>query len=78
MIHRPSRLPDIFVFLAKHGLEPKRMRLVFPFKDKDANLVLIEARKNARPELKVEAPLVVREKDCSYTNEINLIYKYEV
>ena len=78
MIHRPFRLPEIFSALQKYNLEVKRMRLVYPFVDKEANMVLIEARKNARPELKVESPLIVRfnegPKKGSYTDEIQEIY----
>lgn len=78
MIHRPFRLPEIFSALQKYNLEVKRIRLVYPFVDKEANMVLIEARKNARPELKVESPLIVRfnegPKKGSYTDEIQEIY----
>lgn len=74
MIHRPFRLPEIFVSLQKHNMEPKRMRLVYPFEDKEPNMVLIEARKNAKPRLEIEAPLIVREKNGEYTKEILRIY----
>lgn len=76
MIHRPFRLPEIFSCLKCHNFEPKRMKLVFPFIDKQPNLVLIEARKNAKPELKIEPPLIVRENSGMYTKEINEIYKF--
>ena len=78
MIHRPFRLSEIFSALARHGMEIKRMRFVHPYSDKEPNMVLIEARKNARPELKVESPLIVRfnegPKKGSYTDEIQEIY----
>lgn len=75
IVHRPSRLGEIFASFACHNLEPKRMRVVYPFRDENANIVLIEARKNANPDLKVEPPLIVREPDGSYTKEIDEIYK---
>ena len=62
MIHRPYRLAEIFGALYAHQLEPKRMRLVSPFAGEEPNMVLIEARKNARPSLKIEAELAVYEK----------------
>ena len=77
MIHRPFRLPDIFESLAAHGLEPKRMRLIQPFADKEPNMVLIEARKNAKRRLTIEPPLVVRYDNGEYTDEINRIYSTE-
>ena len=62
MIHRPYRLAEIFGALYHHQLEPKRMRLVSPFAGEEPNMVLIEARKNAKPSLKIEAELAVYEK----------------
>ncbi len=62
MIHRPYRLAEIFGALYAHQLEPKRMRLVSPFAREEPNMVLIEARKNARPRLKIEPELAVYEK----------------
>lgn len=74
MIHRPFRLPEIFSSLEKHKMEMKRMRLIQPFADKEPNLVLIEARKNAKRRLTIEPPLVVRNDDGEYTAEIKEIY----
>lgn len=74
MIHRPFRLPEIFTEMHVHGLEPKRMQLVYPFEDKEPNIVLIEARKNAQPRLAIEKPLIVRENSGEYTAAINEIY----
>lgn len=62
MIHRPYRLAEIFGAFYQHGMEPKRMRLVSPFAGEEPNLVLIEARKNAKPSLKIEPELAVYEK----------------
>lgn len=75
MIHRPFRLPEIFSSLYKFNMEPKRMQLIYPFIDKEPNLVLIEARKNAQPGLKNELPLIVREKNGEYTDYIKKIYQ---
>lgn len=45
MVHRPFRLAEIMGTLMKHGLEPKRMQLVYPYVDREPNLVLIESLK---------------------------------
>lgn len=74
MIHRPFRLPEIFESLAAHKLEVKRMRLIQPFADKEPNMVMIEARKNAKRRLTIEPPLIVRNDDGVYTAEIRQIY----
>lgn len=75
MIHRPFRLPEIFSALEKHKLEMKRMRLIQPFADKEPNMVLIEARKNAKRRLKIEPPLIVRDDNGIYTAEVQAIYE---
>ena len=74
MIHRPFRLPEIFEALSAHKLEAKRMRLIQPFASKEPNMVLIEARKNAKRRLTIEPPLIVRNDDGEYTAEIRQIY----
>ena len=75
MVRRPQRLDDIFGVIKKYGMEPKRMRLVYPFNDKDANMVLIESVKGAKPMLKVEKPLVIYEKQGVYTKEVHDLYE---
>ena len=45
MVHRPFRLVDIMVLMREYHLEPKRMKLVYPYIDKDPNMVLIEGWK---------------------------------
>lgn len=74
MVHRPDRLVDIIENLRKYNLEPKKIRLVYPKKDKECNLVLIKAVKNAGKFLKIEKPLYVYNYDGSYSKEILEIY----
>ncbi len=74
MVHRPFRLAEIFHKMKMRRLEPKRMRLVYPYVDKEPNMVLIDGIKGARERITVEAPLIVYEKDGKYTEEINHIY----
>ena len=59
MVHRPFRLVEIMVALREYRLEPKRMRLVYPFADKEPNMILIEANRGGRPQLTVEKPLII-------------------
>lgn len=75
MVHRPERLNEIIQDLRKYKLEPKRIRFVYPKKNKDANLVLIKAVKYANEFLKVEKPLIIYNEDGSYTDEILKIYE---
>ena len=74
MVHRPFRLAEIFYTLKQYRLEPKRMRLVYPYVDKEPNMVLIDAAKGGRQRITVDPPLIVYHKDGSYTEEIYRIY----
>ena len=70
MVHRPFRLAEILTAMCEAKLEPKRMRLVYPYVDKEPNMVLIEGIRGAKSRMTVEPPLIVYEKDGSYTREI--------
>ena len=74
MVHRPQRLVEIFEVMTRHYLEPKRIRMVYPHENKDANMVLIEAVKGGKALLKVEPPLVVYKEDGTYTQELLKMY----
>lgn len=76
MVHRPHRLIEIITALTSHKLEPKRMKMVHPYGDRDANMVLIEAVWGGRSMIKVEAPVVVYKEPGVYTEEIYEIYGY--
>jgi tRNA1Val (adenine37-N6)-methyltransferase len=76
MVHRPFRLAEIMTTLVKYRLEPKRMQLVYPYIDKEPNMVLIEAARGGKSRLQVEKPLIVYEKPGVYTSEIYDVYGY--
>lgn len=74
MVYPAPRMLEAMTALAKARLEPKRFRLIYPHADKPANLVLIEAMKDAKPMLHPEPPLIVYQKDGSMTAELKRIY----
>ncbi|MGB4657567.1 MAG: tRNA1(Val) (adenine(37)-N6)-methyltransferase [Mobilitalea sp.] len=76
LVHRPFRLVEIINTLTAYKLEPKRMKLVYPYVDKEPNMVLIECVKGAKSMLKMEAPLIVYKEPKVYTDEIYDIYGY--
>lgn len=77
MVHRPFRLAEILSVMVKYGIEPKRMRLVHPYVDKEPNLVLIEGMRGGKSRITVEKPLIVYEKPGVYTREVLDIYGQE-
>lgn len=76
LVHRPFRLSEILVTLTKYKLEPKRMQLVYPYVDKEPNMVLIEAVRGGKSRMTVEKPLIVYNHEGVYTDEIHDIYGY--
>ena len=76
LVHRPFRLAEIITCLKEHRLEPKRMKMVHPFIDKEPNMVLIEAVRGGKPRMTVEAPLIVYKSEGVYNDEIYDIYGY--
>ncbi|PKM84209.1 MAG: SAM-dependent methyltransferase [Firmicutes bacterium HGW-Firmicutes-11] len=75
MIHRPSRLVDIFCLCREHRLEPKRIRLIAPRQGKPPNLVLVHCCKDGGIELRIEDTLYVHKSEGGYTREIEEIYE---
>lgn len=76
LVHRPRRLVELITSLKENGLEPKRIKMVHPFIDKEANMVLIEAVRGGKPMMKVEKPLIVYKSQGVYMDEIYEIYGY--
>ncbi len=77
MIHRPNRLVDIVTLCRQYKLEPKEIRMIQPYLDKRPNIFLIMCTKGGQSDLKFLDPLIVYEKDGSYTSEIHDIYGME-
>ena len=74
MVHRPSRLSEIFEEMLKAGIEPKRMQLVYPYQNKEAAQVLIEGTLGGGREMRVEPPLITYEAPGVYTEAMLKVY----
>ena len=75
LVHRPSRLVDIFCSCRKHRLEPKDIRYVVPKRGEIPNIVLLHCVAGGGRELKTMRELCVYEPDGSYSEEIQRIYE---
>lgn len=69
IVHRPERMVEIIQIMKKYNIEPKKIRLVYPKVNKEANMLLIEGRKNGNPGLKILSPLYVHNKN-NYSKEV--------
>ncbi len=76
LVHRPFRLAELITCLCAHHLEPKRMRLVHPYVDREPNMVLMDCVRGGNSRLTVDKPLIVYEKPGVYTKEIYDVYGY--
>lgn len=74
MIHKPFRLAEIFGMLMQYKLEPKRMRLIYPYVEKEPTMVMIEAVRGGRSRIKIEPPLIVYQEKGVYTEEVRRMY----
>ena len=75
LVHKPERLSEVLCCMSRHGLEPKRLRLVCHRAELAPNLALIEGRRGGRPGMKVEPLLVLRNADGEETDEVKRIYR---
>ncbi len=74
MVHKPERLSEALCCMSRHGLEPKRLRLVCHRAELAPNLVLIESRRGGNPGMKIEPILILRNADGEETDEVKRIY----
>lgn len=74
MIHKPFRLAEIIRIMKQYHLEPKKIRFVHPYVDKEPTMVLIQGIKGAKERVTIEAPLIVYKEKNQYTDEIYKIY----
>ncbi len=74
LVFSADRVADLIIQLRSRSLEPKRMRLVYPYRDKPASLVLLEAVRSAGPGLQVLSPLIVHVTGGGYSEEMQAIY----
>ena len=74
LVYPAAQMLSVMKELQKNHLEPKRFRMVYPFLHKPANLVLIEAVKDARPTLHPEPPLIIYNQNGDLTNDLKSVY----
>ena len=75
MVHRPSRLQEIITLMHDYHVEPKRLRTVHSYADKEAIMVLVEGLRGGGVFMKVEKPFIIYERENVYTEEVQAIYR---
>ena len=74
MVHKPFRLSEIMCKMTAVGLEPKTLRMVYPYADREPNMILIEGRRGGKSGIKVAKPLFIYDGEGKYTHEVASIY----
>ncbi len=74
MVHRPERLVDIFSIMREEKIEPKKIKFVYPSKNKKSNMVLIKGVKLGGDFLEFDDNLYVYDEKGEYTEDILRIY----
>ena len=75
IVHRPERLVEILESMKKNNIEPKKIRFVYPKKNSDCNIILIEGAKNGRPGVKILPPLYVHDENGNYLEEVQNMFQ---
>ncbi|MDD4607571.1 MAG: tRNA1(Val) (adenine(37)-N6)-methyltransferase [Bacilli bacterium] len=75
LVHRPERLIDIIECMRKNNIEPKKIQLVYPRKGDEANILLIEGRKNGNSGLKILDSIYLNETNGEYTEQLKNMMK---
>jgi tRNA1Val (adenine37-N6)-methyltransferase len=75
MIHKPQRLAEIICLMREYKIEPKSLRFIHPYVDKEPVLVLIGGLKGGGQQMRVDAPLILYKEQGVYTDEVSKIYR---
>ncbi|TAL27339.1 MAG: tRNA1(Val) (adenine(37)-N6)-methyltransferase [Nitrospirae bacterium] len=75
IIYHPSRLVELIDALRKKQLEPKRLRLVHSNTNTEAKMVLVEAIKEGKAEMKIEKPMYIYNENGQYRDEMKQLYR---
>ncbi len=73
-IYRTQRLAELLSLMEKYNLRAKRLQMIYPDKNSEAKLFLVEAQKGANTGLEVLPPLILNKQDGEYTVEIKELF----
>ncbi len=76
IVHRSEYTNEIFHFMTKNKIEPKKIRYVHSYINSNAKLVLIEGMKNAKSGLTVLSPLILYKDKNVLTDEFKKISEF--
>ena len=75
IVHRPERFVEVVEEMKKNNIEPKKVQFVYPKKNMEANIMLIEGSKNGKPGLKILPPIYSHQDNGEYTETIKKYFE---
>lgn len=69
-----QRLQGLLAALERADLMPKRLQLIHPRLEREANFALVEAYKQGREGMRVMPPIIVQNEDGSVTAQVEALY----
>ena len=75
IVHRPERFLEVVEEMKKNNIEPKRVQFIYPKRNMDSNIMLIEGSKNGNPGLKVLPPIYTHLDNGEYTDEVKKYFE---
>ncbi len=77
LIYPSERLTELLLTLDRHNLTPKRICMVYPKPEAKSNLILLESRPGAGPEVEILPPIIVSDQNGEYSEQMNRIFQGE-
>ncbi|OQY13993.1 MAG: hypothetical protein B6I30_01860 [Desulfobacteraceae bacterium 4572_187] len=74
IIYPAERMADIIIQMRSTGMEPKYIRMIHSYRDKNAKRVLVEGKKGGHHGLKIGPPLIIYRKNGSYSDETQTMF----
>ncbi len=75
IVHRPERLLDILESMKKYNIEPKKIQFIYPKTNMEANILLVEGKKNGNKGLKILPPIYTHLENGEYTEQIKKYFE---
>lgn len=75
IVHRPERFVEVVEEMKKNNIEPKKVQFVYPKKNLEANIMLIEGSKNGKPGLKILPPIYSHKDNGEYTEDVKKYFE---
>ena len=77
IVHKPERTVDIMQKMRENKIEPKEIKIVYPYKNAGASIILIKGVKGGKKFLKIDEPLYIYKENGEYSDQIHKIYNEE-